>query len=114
MIHRIGRCRACRQTSRRTYTDSQTTSKGAGLYRRTTIIFGRVRNGLFVRASLDAECPRCGEHRWTAHRIDGFVTDHECDARCTEARGFRCECACGGKNHGSAHTVGLMADEVVA
>jgi len=23
-----------------------------------------------------------------------------CDARCTGARGFKCDCSCGGKNHG--------------
>ena len=23
----------------------------------------------------------------------------ECDARCTNARGFKCECSCSGKNH---------------
>lgn len=29
---------------------------------------------------------------------------HECDARCTHATGkiMRCECSCGGKNHGRA------------
>ncbi len=26
---------------------------------------------------------------------------HKCDARCTNAKGFRCECECGGKNHGA-------------
>lgn len=25
---------------------------------------------------------------------------HKCDARCTTAKGFKCECECGGKNHG--------------
>lgn len=25
---------------------------------------------------------------------------HECDARCMSAKGFNCECSCGGKNHG--------------
>ena len=24
-----------------------------------------------------------------------------CDARCTHAKGFICDCSCGGKNHGS-------------
>lgn len=24
----------------------------------------------------------------------------KCDGRCTHAKGFNCECACGGKNHG--------------
>ena len=29
---------------------------------------------------------------------------HECDARCTNATGLimKCECSCGGKNHGKA------------
>ena len=33
-----------------------------------------------------------------------FPSRHECDARCTGATGriMRCECACGGKNHGKA------------
>ena len=26
---------------------------------------------------------------------------HKCDARCLHATGFRCECECGGKNHGA-------------
>lgn len=26
---------------------------------------------------------------------------HKCDARCTSAKGFKCECECGGKNHGA-------------
>ena len=25
-----------------------------------------------------------------------------CDARCTSARGFKCDCSCGGENHGAA------------
>lgn len=27
-------------------------------------------------------------------------SNHKCDARCEDAKGFKCECACGGKNHG--------------
>jgi hypothetical protein len=26
---------------------------------------------------------------------------HKCDARCLNATGFKCECSCGGKNHGA-------------
>lgn len=28
-------------------------------------------------------------------------SNHKCDARCLNATGFRCECSCGGKNHGA-------------
>jgi hypothetical protein len=27
-------------------------------------------------------------------------SNHNCDDRCTHARGDKCECSCGGKNHG--------------
>ena len=29
------------------------------------------------------------------------ASNHKCDARCLNARGFKCECECGGKNHGA-------------
>ena len=28
--------------------------------------------------------------------------DVKCDARCTHAKGFTCECSCGGENHATA------------
>jgi hypothetical protein len=28
-------------------------------------------------------------------------SNHKCDARCLNATGFKCECSCGGKNHGA-------------
>jgi hypothetical protein len=30
-------------------------------------------------------------------------SNHKCDARCTNARGFKCECSCGGKYHGAGN-----------
>ena len=30
---------------------------------------------------------------------------HKCDGRCLNATGFKCECACGGKNHGAGQFV---------
>lgn len=30
----------------------------------------------------------------------GHSSNHKCDARCQNARGHKCECACGGHNHG--------------
>ena len=34
---------------------------------------------------------------------------HECDARCFNATGrvMKCECSCGGKNHGRGETTGI-------
>jgi hypothetical protein len=39
----------------------------------------------------------------------GNPSNHKCDARCLNARGFKCECSCGGKNHGSAGFMCLAA-----
>jgi hypothetical protein len=34
-------------------------------------------------------------------QVDGtFSAEHACDVRCTSARGHKCECSCGGANHG--------------
>jgi hypothetical protein len=32
-----------------------------------------------------------------------FPSNHKCDARCLNATGFKCECSCGGKNHGAGN-----------
>ena len=41
----------------------------------------------------------CGK-RMAFGVIQGFKTDHVCDDRCTSAKGYRCECSCGGEHHG--------------
>jgi hypothetical protein len=40
-----------------------------------------------------------------------FASKHICDARCVNATGriMKCECACGGKNHGKG---GFIGEEV--
>lgn len=57
-------------------------------------------------------CPTCGEQHQVARKIErpSMPSQHECDGRCMSARGFRCECSCGGKNHGR----GAMLCEAVA
>lgn len=37
-------------------------------------------------------------------KIRATLTKHVCDARCVHARGFVCNCSCGGKNHGRGFT----------
>ena len=99
-VRYIGKCGACKATTARDYTETQQATKGAGMYRRTVAIYGRTIDGVFVRAAHDFRCAACGERQWNGKRVEGFTTDHKCDARCTEAKGFRCECSCGGENHG--------------
>lgn len=47
-------------------------------------------------------CRECGRSlvRWDA--VQGHYSEaRACDVRCTSATGFRCECQCGGHNHGA-------------
>ena len=46
----------------------------------------------------------CGHGRMRVRGVRGRETDKACDARCTNAVGFDCECSCAGRNHGAAHT----------
>jgi hypothetical protein len=42
-----------------------------------------------------------GGHPIVGREIIAHITDHKCDVRCTEAKGHKCECNCGGVNHGA-------------
>lgn len=47
-------------------------------------------------------CRECKQHGvLTFRQVKGTVTNHVCDARCTSAKGHKCECSCGGANHGA-------------
>jgi len=49
-------------------------------------------------------CPKCGQKHTANRKIEykNRPSLHQCDARCEGATGHKCECACGGKNHGRA------------
>lgn len=53
---------------------------------------------------FSGKCQTCGERHQAQRAIEykKFASKHECDARCINATGrvMRCECSCGGKNHG--------------
>lgn len=73
----------------------------SGMYERN--ISGRINEyGREVRPDADSiPCPSC---KTTMNRqmIQGRYTETPCDTRCTEAKGHKCECSCGGHNHGRA------------
>ncbi len=103
MVRYIGKCGECKQTSARDYTETKSMNFGHGMYAYTANVSGRTRYGRFVRASQDIECPSCSAPRWNAKKVNGTVSNHVCDVRCTDAKGHNCECSCGGANHGKAH-----------
>lgn len=68
---------------------------------------GRVYHDGSVSTKADkfiGTCPGCGGKHRAARKIEykRHPSRHECDARCLNATGrvMKCECACGGKNHG--------------
>lgn len=45
----------------------------------------------------------CGRARMRMAALQARVTEHVCGAKCTSALGPRCDCECGGRNHGIDH-----------
>lgn len=45
----------------------------------------------------------CGGRVTLKPVVGRFVASIACDSRCEHATGHKCECACGGRNHGKAH-----------
>lgn len=63
-------------------------------------------------------CGLCGGGMESMGRVerDRLVTDSErcaCDDRCTYATGPKCNCKCGGENHGTKRTVAVRVDHGV-
>lgn len=67
-------------------------------------------SGNFTRAKdFTGNCPGCGQKHAADRMIEykQFATKHVCDSRCVNAQGkvMKCECSCGGKNHGRGGVV---------
>lgn len=66
-------------------------------------------------ASPNAVCGLCASKLIHMGRVveQGLVRDSlecPCDLRCTHARGPKCDCSCGGRNHGSQAVVHIVRD----
>jgi uncharacterized protein YcgI (DUF1989 family) len=101
-MRKIGKCKACKQTVARDYNETMSMIKGKGMYQRQINVYGRNMGGRFIVASDDCNCPACGAFAWDAKSIQGVKSDHVCNDKCTSAKGFQCECSCGGENHGKS------------
>jgi hypothetical protein len=65
---------------------------------------------------LEAEyiCPQCNSLRVRSSFVRGTLKEsHKCDVRCELAVSPRCDCSCGGTNHGKAHLVGNAPNRVM-
>ncbi len=100
-------CKKCKVGKRISYPEVQREHLGYG--RHLTRHY-RVENGarifpgsVYVRPRTvegDGAC-KCGRAMTWGWLQASVVESVKCDARCTGARGFTCDCSCGGKNHGA-------------
>jgi hypothetical protein len=70
-----------------------------GTFVRTTTPRNIERYGKTLRG--DGTCPKCPYTSPTVFLVQGRVTDTPCNEKCTDAKGVKCDCQCGGHNHGS-------------
>lgn len=92
----IHRCRNCNAVKRVAYRREM---RAVG-YGRKEAVFFRESDGARCLSPFIVEC--CGAAtvwNWLKAFMNATV---KCDARCVHAKGFSCECSCGGENHASA------------
>lgn len=69
-------------------------------------IFISSKNNFFTRCRVSGdliyECS-CGKKRKAKIVVGKYSEKILCDERCMSATGYKCECQCGGKNHGLAN-----------
>lgn len=93
----IGKCKVCKATHRTVTQLIVTKTETWGICGGKTRYSEKVVGG--------REYAVCCGRIVSTKRIEGHRNDTPCDERCTEAKGHRCECSCGGANHGAGHDV---------
>ena len=114
----IYNCKACKTGKRVLYPEVDRSSGVKRWFRRVEVV-GREYPGSFVYYSKrggrfnvgDGVCADCGRAMDWGYLQAYTVPEVKCDARCTNARGFKCDCSCGGEHHGSGWGMftGLLA-----
>ncbi len=94
----IAKCKACNvSTSTLTTGDIRyaDADRGALVYDETG------ESGAF--GNLAIRCRNCGKHRRAVAVVGKFSARHACNAKCLASTSGKCECSCGGKNHGASY-----------
>jgi hypothetical protein len=108
----IGKCRECSHSTRVDWAhvqdlDSHRWAKSARTGERVLVTpdgaaYDQARPFILNGVAVSARCPDHGVYRLQLLR-GRVVATITCDARCTTARGPKCDCSCGGANHGADH-----------
>ncbi len=114
----IGSCPKCSHASRVARADVQDLdssrwAKSARTGERvlltaTGAAYDRARPFILNGVAVSSRCPEHGVYRLRPLAAR-FVESVACDARCTSARGPKCDCSCGGANHGADHACSTRA-----
>lgn len=101
----LGRCKECNyalfatEADLKPARDFREMKAGAGAY---CIVGGR---DVFGRCTT-------GHKVFTLKPVKGtYSAEHQCDARCLNAKGYTCTCSCGGVNHGRGHAAVVKAED---
>ncbi|WAC72096.1 hypothetical protein OU995_21380 [Roseateles sp. SL47] len=87
----IHRCKVCNTTTRVEYRREM---RPIGYGRKEAVYF-RAADGI-RNVQPVACCGRITDWNFLKAHLNPAV---KCDARCTDAKGFKCECSCGGEHH---------------
>ena len=121
MATAIFNCKTCKVGKRIEYPESRRNHTGYGHYEAVKYRLGEIVNAGWgqmkpreIHPWQEATCEKCGSPMKWGWLIGYKREEVPCDARCTGARKWHCECSCGGKNHGSAWTnLGKRLKDVV-
>ena len=102
-MRQLFNCKACKVTVAKEYQVLRSEMYGPGrMYERR--VMGRINEwGREVLAKNDGiGCPSCSKPM-AGSMVHGTKTDHICNEICLEAKGPKCDCSCGGANHGKSY-----------
>lgn len=118
-VRQIARCKKCKTVrSRVVVVETTWTSRWTAIGLRSsstsrTLLDGAVLAGWNANKAGECACVLPARDAWgnpttrtgTIYYEDVIGTRNEtpCDDRCTAATGHKCQCSCGGKNHGADH-----------
>lgn len=111
----IGKCKSkgCKHATRTAFADVQILDSGKRARSartgemvlvdvNTLRAYDPTRPFILNNVAVAARCPEHGVYRLESLK-GRLVPDHQCDSRCTSATGSKCDCSCGGANHGADH-----------
>jgi len=94
----IAKCKACNCA-----TSTLATTVAAGSFVDMGRMFYDEKGESGVYGNPVIRCCKCNKARRATQVVGKFSAKHECNAKCLASTSGKCECSCGGKNHGASY-----------